>query len=149
MWLLYVVLQYSLPIPKGGRHAHNPILAPDQRVTQKERRSRTSRINPLDPDYIAQVCVHVTWLIPPAWVRTCVLAWTFTYVYTHTFCGIKLWVVRTKNVYLKWSYASFIVCVCVVACNHIATPKVWIACHMYMYIQHGYTVFARSDAALD
>ena len=56
---LCCTLQYSLPLPKGGRHAHNPILAPDQRVTQKERRSRANKINPLDPDYVALVSTYL------------------------------------------------------------------------------------------
>ena len=47
-------LQYSLPLPKGGRHADNPITAPDQRVTYKDRRRRMNKVNPLDPDYVAR-----------------------------------------------------------------------------------------------
>lgn len=47
-------LRYSLPQPKGGRHAHNPVLAPDQKITYKAKRSRQPNVNPLHPDYIAQ-----------------------------------------------------------------------------------------------
>ena len=48
-----LLLQYSLPLPKGGRHHDNPILAPDQRVTYKEQRRRANKVDPLHPDYIA------------------------------------------------------------------------------------------------
>uniref|UniRef100_A0A1B6D6D6 Ribonuclease PIN domain-containing protein n=1 Tax=Clastoptera arizonana TaxID=38151 RepID=A0A1B6D6D6_9HEMI len=47
-------MQFSLPTPKGGKHANNPILIdkqpmPDQRPT----RLAKTKNNPLDPDYIA------------------------------------------------------------------------------------------------
>ncbi|KAL5466830.1 hypothetical protein EMCRGX_G030981 [Ephydatia muelleri] len=54
-------LRYSLPLPAGGRHANNPILAPDQRVTTKDRHKRVTRISPLDPDYIAQSSPFAMW----------------------------------------------------------------------------------------
>lgn len=47
------VLQYSLPLPKGGRHAQNPILSADQRVTYKPPRSRSAPLDALNPDYMA------------------------------------------------------------------------------------------------
>nr|CAG4643283.1 EOG090X07WR [Ilyocryptus agilis] len=45
--------KYSLPMPKGGKHAVNPILVEDQREAQ-QRSSRLGRTktNALDPDYI-------------------------------------------------------------------------------------------------
>ena len=46
--------QHPLPIPKSGRHAHNPVLSPDQQVTYKERRRRENKLDPLDRDYVAQ-----------------------------------------------------------------------------------------------
>lgn len=52
---MVLLLQHSIPPPKGGRHANNPVLAPDQKVTYREKRSRGGNINPLHPDYIAQV----------------------------------------------------------------------------------------------
>ena len=48
-----IFLQYSLPLPKGGRHAINPILSADQRVTYKPPRSRATPLNALDSDYLA------------------------------------------------------------------------------------------------
>jgi len=48
----FLSLQYSLPLPKGGRHSDIPILAPDQRVTYKERRRRANKLDPLGPDYV-------------------------------------------------------------------------------------------------
>ena len=47
------ITQYSLPLPKGGRHADNPVPTPDQRVTHRQRRKRMNKVDPLDPDYIA------------------------------------------------------------------------------------------------
>lgn len=46
--------KFSLPTPKGGKHANNPILFEDQRIPQ-QRPTRQARMknNPLDPDYIA------------------------------------------------------------------------------------------------
>lgn len=55
------LFQYSLPQPKGGRHAHNPVLAPDQKITYKAKRSRQPNVNPLHPDYIAQVSTCLEW----------------------------------------------------------------------------------------
>jgi len=49
---IFLFLQYSLPLPKGGRHSDIPILAPDQRVTYKERRRRANKLDPLGPDYV-------------------------------------------------------------------------------------------------
>lgn len=46
-------IQYPLPVPKSGRHVHNPILAPDQQVTYRERRQRENKVDPLDLDYVA------------------------------------------------------------------------------------------------
>ncbi|XP_065186328.1 RNA-binding protein NOB1-like [Sycon ciliatum] len=45
-------VQYSLPLPKGGRHAVNPIVNPDQRVSYRPPRSRDAPLNALDPDYV-------------------------------------------------------------------------------------------------
>ena len=46
--------KFSLPMPKGGKHANNPILVEDQREAQK-RASKLGRTktNALDPDYTA------------------------------------------------------------------------------------------------
>lgn len=48
------IFQFSLPTPKGGKHANNPILCEDQPIPD-QRPSRLARIknNPLDDDYIA------------------------------------------------------------------------------------------------
>lgn len=48
------IFQFSLPTPKGGKHANNPILCEDQPVPD-QRPSRLARIknNPLHEDYIA------------------------------------------------------------------------------------------------
>lgn len=46
--------RFSLPIPKGGKHAKNPILCEDQRIPdQRPSRLTRTKNNPLDPDYIA------------------------------------------------------------------------------------------------
>ena len=45
----------------GGRHANNPMLAPDQRVTTKDRHKRVTRVNPLDPDYVARSSPFAVW----------------------------------------------------------------------------------------
>ncbi|XP_006006820.1 RNA-binding protein NOB1 isoform X2 [Latimeria chalumnae] len=49
-------LRYSLPAPKGGKHANNPHLVEDQRFPQ-QRLSKKARqkTNVFDPDYIAGV----------------------------------------------------------------------------------------------
>ena len=47
-----VCFQYSMSAPKSGRHAHNPVLAPDQQVTYRERRRRENKVDPLSPDYV-------------------------------------------------------------------------------------------------
>ncbi|KMQ91554.1 rna-binding protein nob1, partial [Lasius niger] len=46
--------KFPLPMPKGGKHANNPILCADQPMPE-QRPSRLARIknNPLDDDYIA------------------------------------------------------------------------------------------------
>ncbi|XP_020844735.1 RNA-binding protein NOB1 isoform X3 [Phascolarctos cinereus] len=53
-------LRYSLPAPKGGKHANNPHLTEDQRFPQ-QRLSRKARqkTNVFDPDYIAGVSPFV------------------------------------------------------------------------------------------
>ena len=48
------IFQYSLPMPKGGKHALNPILVadqplPQQRVSKKARQ----KMDVLDPDFVA------------------------------------------------------------------------------------------------
>ncbi|XP_074646707.1 RNA-binding protein NOB1-like [Tubulanus polymorphus] len=48
-------LKYSLPMPKGGKHANNPILCEDQIIAQ-QRTTKFSKNNKLDvfsPDYVA------------------------------------------------------------------------------------------------
>ncbi|KAL1123923.1 hypothetical protein AAG570_001693 [Ranatra chinensis] len=46
--------RYSLPMPKGGKHALNPILCEDQRMPQQRLTKLAKAVNdPLDPDYIA------------------------------------------------------------------------------------------------
>lgn len=47
-------LQYSLPLPQGGKHASNPHLVEDQRFPQ-QRLSKKARqkIDVFDPDYLA------------------------------------------------------------------------------------------------
>ncbi|XP_044519076.1 RNA-binding protein NOB1 isoform X2 [Gracilinanus agilis] len=53
-------LRYSLPAPRGGKHANNPHLTEDQRFPQ-QRLSRKARqkTNVFDPDYIAGVSPFV------------------------------------------------------------------------------------------
>ena len=46
--------QYPLPLPKGGRHSEDLVLAPDQKNTYREPRRRMDKVDPLDPDYIAK-----------------------------------------------------------------------------------------------
>ena len=48
------MFQYSLPMPKGGKHANNPVLCEDQRVAQQHC-SKASKLkyDVMDPDYIA------------------------------------------------------------------------------------------------
>ncbi|GLH02566.1 RNA-binding protein NOB1 [Gryllus bimaculatus] len=46
--------RFSLPTPKGGKHAVNPILCPDQRIPQQHATQLAcAKNNPLEPDYIA------------------------------------------------------------------------------------------------
>lgn len=46
--------KFSLPRPKGGQHAVNPILVEDQRIPQQRAtRLANTKNDPLDPDYIA------------------------------------------------------------------------------------------------
>lgn len=46
--------RFSLPAPKGGAHANNPILTEDQpRANQRPTRLARTKNNPLNPDYIA------------------------------------------------------------------------------------------------
>jgi hypothetical protein len=46
--------KYSLPAPKGGKHAVNPLLAVDQpQAQQRVSKKALARNNPLDPDYIS------------------------------------------------------------------------------------------------
>lgn len=51
--------KFSLPTPKGGKHANNPILFEDQRIPQ-QRPTRQARMknNPLDSDYIAGKSIY-------------------------------------------------------------------------------------------
>ena len=46
------LLQYSLPKPKGGRHANNPITIPDQKVTYCQPKKRASKVDVFSPDYM-------------------------------------------------------------------------------------------------
>lgn len=51
---LRCIFQFSLPTPKGGKHANNPILCEDQRIPdQRPSRLARTKNNPLDPDYTA------------------------------------------------------------------------------------------------
>lgn len=47
-------LQFSLPMPKGGKHSNNPILCEDQPIPD-QRPTRLARMqnNPLEDDFIA------------------------------------------------------------------------------------------------
>ncbi|XP_063229455.1 RNA-binding protein NOB1 [Bacillus rossius redtenbacheri] len=46
--------KFSLPMPKGGKHANNPILVEDQRLPQQHAsRLARQKNDPLAPDYIA------------------------------------------------------------------------------------------------
>lgn len=46
--------KYSLPLPKGGKHAINPILAEDTPVPQqRETRKAKQKMNIFNPDYVA------------------------------------------------------------------------------------------------
>lgn len=48
------MFQFSLPTPKGGKHANNPILCEDQPMPdQRPSRLARKKNNPLDDDYIA------------------------------------------------------------------------------------------------
>lgn len=54
-----IVLQYSIPLPKPGRHAANLILAEDQKqATQRLPKSRDIA-NALDQDFIARTSPFV------------------------------------------------------------------------------------------
>ena len=47
-------MQYSLPIPQGGKHAVNPRLVEDaKRPHQKPSRLARTKTDALEPDYIA------------------------------------------------------------------------------------------------
>ncbi|KAL5021881.1 hypothetical protein ScPMuIL_001036 [Solemya velum] len=49
-------MKYSMPLPKGGKHANNPIITEDQPCPQ-QRLSRKARqkIDALDPDYVTGI----------------------------------------------------------------------------------------------
>ena len=49
--LLCLPVQYSIPKPKGGRHANNPFTVPDQKVTYCQPKKRESRLDVFSPDY--------------------------------------------------------------------------------------------------
>lgn len=45
-------MQYSLPMPRGGKHAVNPILVEDQRVPQnRPSKMALRKVDALSPDY--------------------------------------------------------------------------------------------------
>ena len=46
-------VQYSVPKPKGGRHANNPFTLPDQKVTYCQPKKRESRLDVFSPDYFS------------------------------------------------------------------------------------------------
>lgn len=46
-------VQYSLPKPKGGRHANNPFILPDQKVMYCQPKKRASKVDVFSPDYTA------------------------------------------------------------------------------------------------
>jgi hypothetical protein len=47
-------LQFSLPMPKGGKHAVNPILCEDQPQPQfRAAKKALLKLNVFDPDYVA------------------------------------------------------------------------------------------------
>ncbi|KAJ1083760.1 hypothetical protein NDU88_003915 [Pleurodeles waltl] len=49
-------LRYSLPIPKGGKHAHNPHLVDDQHFPQQRLSKKAKqKTDAFDPDYIAGI----------------------------------------------------------------------------------------------
>lgn len=48
-----LAVQYSLPKPKGGRHANNPFILPDQKVTYCQPKKRASKVDVFSPDYTA------------------------------------------------------------------------------------------------
>ena len=51
---LVCLFQFSLPTPKGGKYACNPILVEDQReAQQRATRLGRTKTNALDPDYVA------------------------------------------------------------------------------------------------
>ena len=53
--MLFVwIFQFSLPTPKGGKHAHNPVLCADQKEAQ-QRMARQSKVkyDAFDPDFVA------------------------------------------------------------------------------------------------
>ncbi|XP_033125297.1 RNA-binding protein NOB1-like isoform X3 [Anneissia japonica] len=48
-------LKYPLPLPKGGKHAVNPVLVEDQPIPQNRPAKKTlAKINAFDPDYVAR-----------------------------------------------------------------------------------------------
>jgi len=53
--------KFSLPTPKGGKHANNPLLTEDQRFPQQRpNKMAMKKNNPLGPDYIANVSPFAT-----------------------------------------------------------------------------------------
>lgn len=47
-------LQYSLPLPQGGKHANNPRLVDDQRFPQQKMSKKArQKTDVFDPDYLA------------------------------------------------------------------------------------------------
>ncbi|XP_071958444.1 RNA-binding protein NOB1-like [Antedon mediterranea] len=48
-------LKYPLPLPKGGKHAMNPVLCEDQPAPQNKPAKKTlAKINAFDPDFVAR-----------------------------------------------------------------------------------------------
>lgn len=52
--IFFCLLQYKLPLPKGGKHAVNPRLVADQPEAQNRIGNRSrAKMNVFDPDYVA------------------------------------------------------------------------------------------------
>lgn len=52
--ILYIYFQFSLPLPKGGKHANNPVLFEDQPLPQQRTTKKSKqKLDVFDPDYVA------------------------------------------------------------------------------------------------
>jgi len=54
MFIFTFFIQYSLPKPKSGRHANNPITCPDQKLPNQRATSRKEKIDIFSPEFVAR-----------------------------------------------------------------------------------------------